>query len=73
MRMLGAGRDFNRFQVKGKAFYKRKSKEVNNCFFQELHETNVTDKKEAQRGYVKGLRWRSDNIGLRMNAQVYLT
>lgn len=47
--MLGAGRDFTRFQVKGIAFYERKSKEVNNSFFQELQETDVTDKKQVQR------------------------
>lgn len=47
--MFGAGRDFNRFQVKGIAFYERKSREVNSLF-QELHETNVTDKKTGAGG-----------------------
>lgn len=49
--MLGAGRDFTRFQVKGMAFYVRKSKEkeINTSFFQELQETDVTDKKQVQR------------------------
>lgn len=57
VRTIGANRDFDRFQIKGIAFYKRKSQQVNsrasakNCMKQMLQIS-----REAQRGYVKVVR-----------------